>query len=114
MFESVIESLARRPGEVAGLLRDLSEQSLRVKKSAEEFSALENICHLRDIEVEGYGPRIERILTEDCPVLRDIDGGKLAIQRAYNEQEIDSALGAFALARSRSVAALRQVRQEQF
>ena len=39
---------------------------------------LEHVCHLRDIEVEGYAPRLKRILSEDGPFLPDIDGRRLA------------------------------------
>jgi len=109
----VIEALARSPDEAASLLRDLSEHDMKARNSPDEFSALENICHLRDIEVEGYTVRVNKILTENDPVLTDIDGGRLAIDRAYNNQNIDEALEAFALARRQNIAVLLQVNEGQ-
>ena len=109
----VIEALARSPDEAARLLRDLSEQALKARNSPDEFSALENICHLRDIEVEGYTVRVNKILTENNPILPDIDGGRLAIDRAYNNQNVDEALEAFALARRQNIVVLMQVNKEQ-
>jgi hypothetical protein len=103
----------RSPDEAARLLRDLSEQAVKARNSPDEFSALENICHLRDIEVEGYTVRVNKILTENKPMLPDIDGGRLAIDRAYNNQEVDEALEAFALARRQNIAVLLQVNEEQ-
>jgi len=109
----VIEALARSPNEAARLLRDLSEQALKARNSPDEFSALENICHLRDIEVEGYTVRVNKILTENKPILPDIDGGRLAIDRAYNNQNVDEALETFALARLQNVVVLMQINDEQ-
>ena len=109
----VIEALARSPDEAARLLRDLSEQALKARNSPDEFSALENICHLRDIEVEGYTIRVNKILAENKPILPDIDGGRLAIDRAYNNQNVDESLEAFALARRQNIVVLMQVNEEQ-
>jgi hypothetical protein len=111
--QEVIEALARSADDAARLLRDLSEPALRARNSPDEFSALENICHLRDIEVEGYRVRVNKILTEDKPILPDIDGGRLAIDRAYNNQNVDEALEAFALARRQNIVVLMQVNDEQ-
>jgi hypothetical protein len=63
-------------------------------------SPLETICHLRDIEAEGYTTRINRILIETNPVLGDIDGGRLAVERNYNDQDPDLALHEFTIARA--------------
>lgn len=109
----LIESLAGTPDEIARLLSDIQLQAINIKPSADEFSPLETICHLRDIEVEGYSTRIKRILAEERPVLADIDGGRLAIERAYNDQAVYEAFDAFALARKLNVAVLREVDEEQ-
>jgi acetylornithine deacetylase/succinyl-diaminopimelate desuccinylase-like protein len=71
-----------------------------------DFSVVENICHLRDIEAEGYAIRIERLLRDDDPLLRDLDGDQLARERRYHEQDLQQALRDFAAARARSVALL--------
>ncbi|SRR6266496_1413311 len=112
-FQSTIAGLARTPGELASLLRDLPEEAIRSKNSPDEFSALENVCHLRDIEVEGYTVRINKILTDNKPVLADIDGGRLAIERAYNNQNVAAALESFALARKQNIDLLIQINEEQ-
>jgi len=111
--KEVIEALAKSPDEAARLLRNLSGQAAKTRHSPDEFSALENICHLRDIEAEGYTVRVNKILTENKPVLPDIDGGQLAIDRAYNNQTVDDALEAFALARRQNIAILMHLNEEQ-
>ena len=110
----LIKSLARTPDEVAALVGGLSRQTLIAKKSPDGFSALENICHLRDIEVEGYTSRVNRILNENHPLLPDIDGGLLAIERDYNSQSLTEALDAFAKARHQNVSVLAGLNKDEF
>ena len=112
-FEKLIENLAKTPDDVASLLLEISSEAVMIKASPEEFSVLENVCHLRDIEIEGYSTRIRRILNEEHPVLADIDGTRLAMERSYNEQNLNEALQAFANAREQNVALLRSTNEEQ-
>ena len=111
-LDEVIESLEQTPVEVALLLDQISPNDQRIK-NGDEFSALENICHLRDIEVEGYTKRILRILNEDMPSLGDIDGSRLAMERDYNNQDASVALEVFTTARKRNIEQLRRVIPEQ-
>lgn len=110
----MIEALTKTPETVAGLVENLSAADLRVKNSAEEFSVVENVCHLRDIEIEGYTARISRILTENNPLLPDIDGSRLAAERDYQSQNLSEALQAFAAARNQNTQRLSNLATEQF
>ena len=110
----LIESLERTPHEVARIIAEMSAQALRIRPSPEEFSAIESICHLRDIEIEGYSIRIRRILAEDRPSLPDIDGARLAIERDYNNQEVSEAMASLTLARLQNVSVLRHLDEDQF
>ncbi len=109
----LIETLSQSPREIASLLRELPAQSLTLKPSDDEFSILENVCHLRDLEVEGYAPRINSILNEANPQLLDFDGARVALERDYNRQDVVAALNAFGNARAQNVARLRTVDGEQ-
>jgi hypothetical protein len=40
---------------------------------SEHLSAIEQICHVRDIEIDGYHVRIGRVLREERPLLASID-----------------------------------------
>jgi hypothetical protein len=46
--------LAETPSKVKRLLEGMGQSTLRSRPSPDEFSAVEQICHLRDIEREGY------------------------------------------------------------
>jgi hypothetical protein len=109
----LIQSLAQTPNEIANLLRGFPEHSLTLNPSPDEFSFLENVCHLRDLEVEGYSPRITSILNEEDPQLADFDGTRVAMERDYNRQDVGEALAAFANARKQNVALLRAVDADQ-
>jgi hypothetical protein len=37
---------------------------------SEAFTAIEQVCHVRDIEIEGYQVRFRRTLEEDSPLRR--------------------------------------------
>jgi hypothetical protein len=69
----------------------------------ESFSALEQACHLRDIEIDGYHVRFQRMLREDNPALESIDGYALARERKYEEQAPDAVLAEFRSARARTI-----------
>jgi len=87
-LHELIESLARTPETIATLVNDLPEAHLRRGSPDGRFSAVENVCHLRDIEVEGYAVRINRILKEEQPFLPDIEserGASCVCRRAKRE-----------------------------
>lgn len=50
---------------------------------SESLTALGQICHIRDIEIDGYQVRFRRILEEENPILRSIDGYALVEERNY-------------------------------
>lgn len=81
----------------------------RRRPAEKEFSVVENVCHLRDIEADGYVVRIRRLLDESEPLLDDLDGARLAVERRYNDQDLATAIDAFATARANSVAMLRAI-----
>ncbi|HJQ39306.1 MAG TPA: M20/M25/M40 family metallo-hydrolase [Thermoanaerobaculia bacterium] len=97
-----VEDLARFPERVAALI-----DGVPANGRSGEWGIVENVCHLRDIESEGYAVRIEQLLREDDPLLHDLDGDRLAVERRYAEQDARDALRRFAEARARSVSLLR-------
>lgn len=111
-LDEAIKLLEQTPSLVTRSIAQLAPSSL-TERNDDEFSALENVCHLRDIETEGYGERIVRILQEDNPALPDIDGARLAIERDYNKQNVEEALAAFREARLRNLELLTGLSADQ-
>jgi hypothetical protein len=107
-----IGKLARTPEVVREDLARMDVGKLRRKLNPSLFSPLEDVWHLRDIEREGYLVRIRRILSENVPVLEDLDGDRMAIERRYNELELAPAVSGFAAARAESLALLNGLPME--
>jgi len=107
-FDKLISVLAATPDRISRLVEGDDVEMVSYKPS-DQFSILESVCHLRDIEVEGYTERIARILSETEPSLPDIDGGKLALERDYNKQDLKQALKSFVEARTRNVDRIRNL-----
>lgn len=70
---------------------------------SEPFRAIEQICHVRDVEVDGYHARFRRTLQETDPVLENVDGETLAIERAYADADPREVFSAFRAARTRTL-----------
>lgn len=112
--KSVLGSLAKFPEQLRGFVSDFPADQEKLKPSDHEFSLLEHLCHLRDLEEEAYGVRIQRILSEDGPFLPDVDGGKLAQERDYQRQELQPALDRFCTLRETNMALLNSLTPDQF
>ena len=112
-FADALACVAETPRRVAALVAAIPKADLRKRGKGGVFSAVEQACHLRDIEQVGYLLRITRTLEEANPLLEDIDGARLAAERDYPSQNIDLALADFAAARRRSVELLARATPEQ-
>jgi hypothetical protein len=74
---------------------------------SERLTAIEQLCHVKDIEIEGYQVRIRRTLTENNPVLPDLPGELMARERRYATADASLVLREFADARAATVADIR-------
>jgi DinB superfamily len=113
-LKDLLATLEWTPVEIARLVNDLPPSQLAVRPSPDDFSVLENVCHLRDLEIEGYAVRIQRMLAEDCPTLADFDGTRVAMERDYNKQNLSEALAEFTLARRRNLALMQNMADDRF
>ena len=115
----LISELEAMPGQIEQAIRSFPADALDWRPAfwggspGEGFSALEHVCHLRDIEADGYHVRIRRLLEEENPSLVSIDGLELAKERRYSEADLASALAAFRSARLRTVQMVRNLSDAQ-
>ena len=79
----------------------------RTRPAEDSFSFVEHVWHLADLEDEGFGERIRRLLAEDRPELPDFDGARIAAERDYRRRGVAEGLRAFSAARRRNLDALR-------
>lgn len=102
----MIDQLAAFPATLRDALVKAGPK-LRIRASDGRFAMVEHLCHLGDLEREGYGLRIERLLSGGQPEWDDFDGAAVAEQRNYLDQDAEAALRRFADARAANVARLR-------
>ena len=81
---------------------------------SEPLTALEQVCHVRDIEIEGYQVRLRRTLDEQDPTLESIDTEALVRERNYAGDDAAAALAAFSSARAQTLALIRSISPAQF
>jgi hypothetical protein len=89
--------------------RRLPEPRWRSAPSSGGFSLVEHAWHLADLEREGFGVRLKRILEEQEPFLPDFDGDRIARERDYASRALAPAIDAFAEARAANLAVFRSV-----
>lgn len=98
-FVARVATLARMPAALRQWIDAIPARAWRIRPADGGFSLVEHVCHLRDIEIDGYQARIGRMLDEVDPPLFDIDGARLAAERDYLSQDLEAAFTAFAAAR---------------
>jgi hypothetical protein len=74
---------------------------------SERLTAIEQVCHVRDIEIEGYRARFHRTRIELAPVLFDLPGESMALERNYAGADPVAVLRDFAAARMNTVDTIR-------
>lgn len=102
----MIDELAGFPATLQAKLTAAGAK-LRIRASDGRFAMVEHCCHLADLEEEGYGARIARLLEEEHPEWGEFDGDKVATERKYLEQDAEAALQRFIRARALNVQRLR-------
>ena len=79
----------------------------------ERFSALGQLCHVRDIEIEGYHVRFQRMFEEVRPDLVSLDSYEIARRHDYARADPARAVASFRAARVETIARLRRADQRQ-
>jgi hypothetical protein len=80
---------------------------------SEPFTPIEQICHVRDIEL-AYHDRFERTLNEVDPTLATVDGEALAHERSYDASSSSEVFSAIRAARAKTIQLLSSLTPGQF
>lgn len=113
-LQVTIDALASFPGQLERIFECFPPEGRGWRPTSwvgipsERLTATEQVCHIRDIEIEGYGVRFHRTRTEINPVLPDLPGELMASERHYGDTDPVAALRAFAVARASTVAAIQE------
>jgi DinB superfamily len=107
-----MHDLAMFPSVVRGLTESVPDELLRKRSAAGLFSLVETAWHLADLEAEGYGVRLRRLLEESSPVLPDFRGDVIAEERDYAHLPLEPALERFEKARAENMAVIERASYE--
>lgn len=102
-FETILLTLESTPALVSRAVASATPAQARMRPAQGGFSLVENVWHLADLEREGYGNRIRRILCEDGPALLNFDGDRFARERCYQDRDIEMGLTLFTRARRQNL-----------
>jgi hypothetical protein len=108
-FETLLLTLESTPVLMEHAATGLSDACVRRRPAGGGFSLVENVWHLADLEREGFGERIRRILSESAPELANFDGDRVARERNYQSRGVEAGLFAFAEARRANLEMLGSV-----
>lgn len=112
-LQATIDALAAFPAQLEKLFDSFPPGRTGWKPPAwdgipsERLTAIEQLCHLRDIEIEGYRVRFHRTRTEVDPTLADLPGESMARERDYAGADSGAVLREFAAARKGTVETIR-------
>ena len=99
----LIESLERFSTILPATVRGLPHDIAIWKPAPEYWSILEIVCHLADEEVEDFRQRVRLTLESPGSAWPPIDPPKAAIERAYNDQNLNEVLERFLTERQASI-----------
>lgn len=80
---------------------------------SEPFTPIEQVCHVKDIEIDGYHVRLRRTLEEFNPLLVSLDGEMLARDRVYSAADTAVVFAQFRDARAKTIELVRELTPQQ-
>lgn len=111
---ALLHSLAVMPLYLEQTFENLTpEQAIR-RTTKGEFSPVEQVWHLADLETEAYGVRIRRLLLEPNPHLSNFDGDRVAAEKHYQTLSLTEGLERFKQARRFTIEAFNDIQPNQW
>jgi hypothetical protein len=110
---AAFEALEASSKTLADLTKKLDDGVLRRKPAPDKWSALEVVCHLRDVE-ELWVNRIGKVAFSDRPAFYMLDFEALVAKHGYNTHKLSAALKEFARLRADTVCLLRALPASQW
>jgi hypothetical protein len=81
---------------------------------SEPFTPIEQVCHVKDIEIDGYHLRFRRMLEESNPLLDSLDGEALARERSYSTADTGVVFEQLREARAKTLELVGKLTAQQF
>lgn len=111
--DELIDSLSKLPILLPVVLADVDDENMRVRPAAGEWSTVEVIGHLVDVEERAL-MRITLIQQQDNPELTGYDPDALVAERGYQDQPLQPLVDRLLTLREERLALLRTLSPEQW
>ena len=106
---ATIQALACTETALRANLAGLDRADLTTKPAPHEWSIVEVLCHLRDLEAEIFPQRTELIRRNDGSKILGFDEKAWTIERKYAQADPNEALDYFCAARRKNLPLLREI-----
>ena len=101
--DTFLSSLEEMPALLAATFSGLSSDLLCKNGPAGEFSPIEQVWHLADLEEEGFSSRIQALLSGTAQNMLGFDGDKVAKERNYKSLSFQEGIEKFRKARFKNI-----------
>lgn len=92
---AIMTNLKSTPAALATMTKLLTSEKWKKSHIEDEWSPVEILCHLRDVDVEINAPRLKTILSESNPFIEAVDADRWAEEREYKSEDGPSVLKGF-------------------
>jgi FMN phosphatase YigB (HAD superfamily) len=99
-IDSILAFLRSSPAALDTILKQNDPTALNTSPSAGEWSVLEVICHLRDVENDVNVPRLQKVIYQNETFIPAIDSDRWAKERNYQAESIQTALNSYLTGRA--------------
>jgi hypothetical protein len=112
-LEEQMARMARTADDFQAAIAGVPQAMLSQRPDGKNWSALEVVCHIRDIE-ESFMMRLEAIMLSEEPPLLPVEPDRWAEERQYQRNDAGEALRAFRTRRDESLRFLRALKPGQW
>lgn len=106
-FAELLARLAAMPTQVMQSLAAIAPSQRQLRPAGTAFSALEHLCHLRDLDRDAFTLRVRAMLQQEHASLAGVNGSAWASERGYQQQDYQRAGQEFTAARQALIALLQ-------
>ncbi len=108
----LLERYAAQPGELRAAYAAIPPEARLRPLERGGWTPHQVLAHVRDVELQAFLPRIERLLAEEDPALSDFDEGAWMDAHYDPDESHQAILEAFTAARTRGSGLLRDLSPE--
>jgi len=113
LIPDVLQTLRSTEIVLFAILADLEVVALTQRPAPHEWSIVEVLCHLRDLEREVFPVRAELIRRNDGSLIQRFDQNAWAAERNYTGDDPRRAADEFTLCRRKNLLLIEQIREDE-